>query len=178
MQIKINLPTDRVLDCGHFPTVPRYEFTTGYAVESDTGRRICYACAGAGILRTMIATGRATLYVTERATEAGGATMHVGDWGSAFTFTAYSCRRAKRGGGFGSQRTDVWFTGPDGKRWHGVNRGDSQILICKRMADQPLAFTRVGARYNCRRTASESHTFTRREAIAYARANGFTRATF
>lgn len=31
------------------------------------------------------------------------------------------------------KRTDYWFTGPDGKAWHGVNIGDNDIVRCKRL---------------------------------------------
>lgn len=33
-------------------------------------------------------------------------------------------------------RTDVWFLGPDGKRWHGVNIGDNQICRVHRLKKQ------------------------------------------
>ena len=30
----------------------------------------------------------------------------------------------------------VWFTGPDGKKWYGINKGDSQIVRARRMKGQ------------------------------------------
>lgn len=33
---------------------------------------------------------------------------------------------------FGARRIDVWFSA-QGREWHGVNLGDSQILRCKRL---------------------------------------------
>lgn len=34
------------------------------------------------------------------------------------------------------KRHDVWFIGPDGAWWHGVNIGDNQILRCHRLKRQ------------------------------------------
>lgn len=33
-------------------------------------------------------------------------------------------------------RTDYWFTGPDGKNWHGVNIGDMDLVRCHRLKRQ------------------------------------------
>jgi hypothetical protein len=36
---------------------------------------------------------------------------------------------------WGAHRVDVWFTGPDGRPWWGVNIGDNQILRCRRIKE-------------------------------------------
>lgn len=38
-------PVPLDLDCGHPATIVGHGIGTGYAVESDTGRKVCYHCA-------------------------------------------------------------------------------------------------------------------------------------
>jgi hypothetical protein len=108
-------------------------------------RAICYDCCGRDDVAGMKATGRATLYVTRRsdatmAAEDVGMASHgkidhehrrykVSNWPGSFVVYAGGVSKQARG----IQRTEVWFTGPDGARWHGVNRGDNQLLRCKRL---------------------------------------------
>lgn len=44
-------------------------------------------------------------------------------------------KHAPRAGGFGANRVDAWFE-YQGARWHGVNRGDNQILRCRRLKEK------------------------------------------
>jgi hypothetical protein len=72
-------------------------------------------------VEAMKASGRALLY------------LHgdkVGTWESSYMW-AVSRRRESRHNIRGT-RLDVWFTGPDGAMWHGVNIGDNDIVRCKR----------------------------------------------
>lgn len=103
----------------------------------------------------MIATGRATLYLVLRTVplapsdtdgippadtaalradpKATAARWFVTNWPGSLEFkTLPGVRRNPRGGGFGAQRTDAWFVGPDGYVWHAINRGDNDIARCKR----------------------------------------------
>lgn len=116
----------RILDCGHTPS-PHLHFTTGYGTTL-AGERHCYACIAVQDRRDMIETGRATLYLTR-----DGSAWKVGNWPGSLTFPVRGVKVSRYGGGFGTQRTDAWFTGPDGKEWHAVNRGDNQVARCRRI---------------------------------------------
>ena len=135
-----------LLECGH-PESPHSDFTRGYGTN-DKGERHCYACCAANDRAAMIETGRATLYLVSRpnaapATVGSGmrarAPVHwfVMNWPGSLEFNCFpTVRKSSRGGGFGSQRTDAWFAGPDGYIWHAVNRGDSQIARCRRTKER------------------------------------------
>jgi hypothetical protein len=65
-----------------------------------------------------------------------GGKRHVGTWDGSFNF-AVSYRRTSWHNMAGKDgRTDYYFTGPDGKNWHGVNIGDNQIVRCHRLKRQ------------------------------------------
>lgn len=132
-----------ILSCGHPPS-DHGPHTTGYGVTED-GKRICWTCCADADRARMIETGRATLYLVSRIAPAcetytgigarPGPTLKykVANWPDSLSFPVTRIRVARRGGGFGADRVDVWFTGPDGKPWHGVNRGDNQIARCRRL---------------------------------------------
>jgi hypothetical protein len=122
----------RILDCGHTPSA-HSSMTTGYGTD-EHGKRQCYACCAERERARMIETGRATLYLV--GPKAGQINMRVTDWPGHLEFIAWGLQRSPRGGGFGAQRTDAWFTGPDGYVWHAVNRGDNQIARCKRTKEK------------------------------------------
>lgn len=117
-----------ILDCGHPPS-PHESFTTGYGLGAD-GKTYCYACCAERERASMVTTGRATLYLVDGC---DGRPYRVTDWPGHLSFAVGRVRCSARGGGFGSQRTDAWFTGPDGRTWHAVSRGDSQIARCRRV---------------------------------------------
>ena len=130
-----------LLDCGH-PASPHSDFTTGYGVTAD-GKRHCYTCCAARDVADMVETGTATLYLVSRETapEVGAMGVrreyYVTNWPGSLEFrVGGAVSHSKYGGGFGSQRTDAWFTGPDGKAWHAINRGDNQIARCRRLKVQ------------------------------------------
>lgn len=124
-----------LLDCGHAPT-PTEGPGTGYGADGNTGKRSCYACCADIERAFMIEHGRTTLYLIRRQSADGKDydifTRHVSDWSGHLSFRCIETRHYPRAGGFGSQRTDAWFNGPDGHVWHAINRGDMQIASCRR----------------------------------------------
>ena len=120
---------------------------TGYGYD-DQERIICYECCADQDRTTMIQTGRITLYLT---CEPASKMLHNGRPFTAATLSHGPGRKAageltnwpgtlrfKCGTRVGRHniagvRYDVWFTGPDGYEWHGVQYGDNtQICRCKR----------------------------------------------
>lgn len=99
--------------------------TPGYATACADGRHICYDCSARLTRQYMIETGRATLYLTSDG---------ITDWPGRLRFQTRRSRthKVRTPQGYAMNRTDVWFVGPDGKTWHGVNQGDNEILRCKR----------------------------------------------
>lgn len=154
-----------LLECGHMPTWPRSPFTTGYGTDSD-GRRACFQCCADKERASMIETGRAVLYLTHKKSpeQLPGASMarglvvrwEVTDWPGLLRFPAYGVTESRHGGGFGAQRTDAYFRGPDGATWHAVNRGDNDIARCHRVAERKRAAWRTwrGVRYVARGKAA------------------------
>ena len=131
-------------DCGaqFIPT----EHTTGYGVSKDN-KRICYACCGLRDRVDMIATGKAVLYLTldEGALHRGhivnmgvdGAMAKPGkvsNWPGTLSFTVQPGTVKRGRHNFAGNRYDVWFIGPDGANWHGVQYGDNtQLCHCTRI---------------------------------------------
>lgn len=129
-----------VLDCGH-PIGPHSPIATGYGTDPDTGKRICFQCCADLDRAAMLRDGHITLYLSEYT--GGSLSVHsnrdrarVTNWPGSLSFPVHALKRSPRGGGFGSQRTDAWFRGPDGYVWHAINRGDSQIARCKRTKEK------------------------------------------
>lgn len=130
------MATFKCCDCGGvFPI--QTSGGTGYAYRTqdqsipEEARRMCYPCAAIDERERMIRDGYATLYLVKREGR-----IWVQNWTGHLEFL--SCAKVSRhGGGFGTQRTDAWFTGPDGLLWHAVNRGDMQIARCRRLKRQP-----------------------------------------
>lgn len=104
----------------------------------EASRAYCFECCGRSDADAMRATGRATLYLTypTRGTmpASGWHSFRVTNWPGTLDVPAYG-RVRRYAGGFGAQRTDVWFQFA-GARWHGVTRGDSQILRCRRLKEK------------------------------------------
>lgn len=131
------MSTSELLECGH-PATPQPPSQmcggAGYGMDAE-GRRYCYACCAERTKADMIATGRATLYLrapTRGQIEPQRKNYSVVDWPNTLSFVAFNYRHSRNGGGFGCQRTDVDFVGPDGYIWHAVNRGDMDLARCKR----------------------------------------------
>jgi len=115
----------KLCDCGHV-AIPE-GMATGYGTDSATGQTACFACCAVNERARMIATGRATLYLAGT-----GLQREVTDWPGRLRFHVVNYRKSARGGGFGAQREDAWFTGPDGMLWHAVVRGDMELARCRR----------------------------------------------
>ena len=110
----------KLLDCGHEPS-PHSAATTGYGKNAE-GKTFCYDCA-AELDREQLRTGRATLYLSK---DAKG--LHqVTNWPGSLKIECGLWKFEQCGGGFGAQRTDCWFYF-EGRKFHGVNRGDNDIL--------------------------------------------------
>jgi len=118
-----------IADCGHeIPALADGHFGgTGYGVDAE-GKKSCYACCAAIERQFMLDGGETTLYLSKK----DNGMWFVGDWSNMLTFGVREIRSSRMGGGFGCQRTDAWFIGPDMFIWHAINRGDMQIARCKR----------------------------------------------
>src|SRR3990167_8673081 len=113
-----------LLDCGHPPS-EHSEITTGYGTDKD-GKKHCYACCADNDRKAMIADGRATLYLIGKPGE-----HEITNWPGSLRFNPFRVRKGRHN--MARTRYDAWFTGPDGKKWHGVQYGENtQIAHCKR----------------------------------------------
>lgn len=116
-----------LLDCGHAPS-EHGDSTTGYGTDAE-GRTYCYACCADNDRAAMIATGRATLYLSGNWSDR---TSVVTNWPGSLSFRASYQKTGRHN--IAGKRYDVWFTGPDGKHWHGYQVGDNtQICHCRRV---------------------------------------------
>ena len=67
--------------------------------------------------------GKIALYLTDEG---------VTNWPASLVFPVRYRRIGRHN--WAGKRYDVWFTGPDGKPWHGTQYGDNtQIIHCKRV---------------------------------------------
>lgn len=145
-------------DCGAQVPTPDPPFSSlGYGYYRFDGGQpvpVCYTCCAARDKEDMIATGKATLYLTlavkplppryhehftyfskERGMcrrDEKGSYGTVTNWPGTLTF---DLTYAKAGLHHRAEtRYDVWFKGPDGSRWHGVQYGENtQICHCRRL---------------------------------------------
>jgi hypothetical protein len=111
--------------------------TTGYGVNNDN-EKICFRCCSIVDRDDMIETGKQTLYLSYedhclfRPAIRDYFNGKVGNWPGTLEFKA-QCRRTPNGHNWGLTRYDVWFNGPDGHVWHGVQYGDNtQLVHCRR----------------------------------------------
>jgi hypothetical protein len=123
----------RCSQCGEAKPFPLNGGGTGYGLTKDNAFT-CYACCGENDRRNMIETGKAFLYLTHPVIKNRQYTFADGkitNWPGTLSMPC----RVKRGAhNIARYRYDAWFTGPDGKPWHGVQYGDnSQIIRCKRL---------------------------------------------
>lgn len=126
-----------ILECGHEPSVGA-TVGTGYGQDAD-GKRYCYACCATRDREQMVRDGKATLYLSRD--ETGPAVGNMGprysykvtNWPGSLVFkVGGAIRHGKHN--IARTRSDVWFTGPDGKEWHGVQYGDNtQLCHCRRI---------------------------------------------
>jgi hypothetical protein len=124
------------LFCGHGPS-EHGEHTTGtahYRVNGNTDtREICWDCAAlidVGHMLKMGHSGQLPLYLT--CNDSG---WSVSNWPGSLRFPVMRIKKGKHN--IGRTRADVWFVGPDGFMWHGVQVGEwTQICHCKRTVRQ------------------------------------------
>lgn len=135
------------LECGHEPS-PHSSITTGYGVDAS-GARHCYACCAERDKADMTRTGRATLYLSSEPYRGLGCVdwanladvqgpaddrraWKITNWPGSLTFRPHYVKRGRHN--IARTRYDAWFTGPDGKPWHGVQYGDmTQVIHCRRI---------------------------------------------
>ncbi len=106
---------------------------TGYRTN-EKGQKICYACCGKEDKEYMIENGRTVLYYTP-AVSCTIRLFHepakISNWPGTLTFHPIYTKQGRHN--IARSRVDVWFNGPDGFVWWGVQYGDfTQILHCKR----------------------------------------------
>lgn len=142
--------------CGRCKAVKEVQVSggTGYGYDSRfPDRPVCYECCGELEKQDMIETGRGCLYLT-----CEPARKMRDERGHAFTPATYSngvgrktegkltnwpgtlefrCHTRVGRHNIAGTRYDAWFTGPDGKKWHGVMLGENtQICRCRRLKHQ------------------------------------------
>lgn len=114
-------------------------FTFNYGTMLD-GTKHCYPCCAKLDRDTMIADGKITLYLTSRPIHNGEVGMinryernwFVTNWPSSLEFRVTS-GPSRSWHNIARVRYDVWFHGPDGHVWHGIQYGDNtQLCHCKR----------------------------------------------
>ena len=100
--------------------------TTGYAVR-DNRDKVCYGCCAIEDRKYMIEHGRNTLYLVKNDAEQ----YEITNWPGTLRFRVGTMRKGYHN--MAGCRYDVWFVGPDGKTWHGVQYGNNtQICRVKR----------------------------------------------
>ena len=88
----------------------------------------------------MIEQGRGTFYLSNRKPDVcyGGKVYQgtVSQWTGWKSPWCFIRKGYASGFGGGMARYDVWFTGPDGKKWYGVNKGDMDCFTGRRLKNQ------------------------------------------
>ena len=107
--------------------------TTNYCLDRRTGK-VCSPCCGKRDRADMLATGRATLYLTtsprDPATGTRTSAGTLSNWPGSLKFHCYT--RVGRHN-IARVRYDAWFT-IAGEHWYGVAYGDNtQICRCRRL---------------------------------------------
>jgi hypothetical protein len=113
---------DPILDCGHPPSL-HGKSTTGYGTTAD-GERHCWECCADADRKHMLEGEPITLYLTAKDGKA-----EVTNWPGSLRIRAVA---KVKGRIFGHPRTDVWFTGPGGREWHGYGCFDNKQCFTAR----------------------------------------------
>jgi hypothetical protein len=109
-------------DCGQTKPV-QTSGGTGYGHYEENGPPVCYACCGERDKAEMQSSDRFTLYWDG---------SKVTNWPGSLVIVPDHVRHGSHN--IAGSRVDVWFTGPDGARWHGVQFGEmTQILHCRKL---------------------------------------------
>lgn len=106
--------------------------------RNTAGEVHCDVCCAEVDKADMIARGKATLYLSVRDYGKRGwlgeryVSADISNWPGTLKFHTGMVKTGHHN--MAGRRYDVWFTGPDGKDWHGVQYGDNtQILHCRRV---------------------------------------------
>ncbi len=129
--LEVTMATFTCWQCGETKPI-QTEGGTGYArVDTPQGEKIvCYDCCAVRDRIQMVQTGRITLYLTRPGIGSG----QVANWPGTLHFPVHQGAIKTGRHNIAGKRYDVWFTGPDGKPWHGVQYGDNtQICHCRRV---------------------------------------------
>lgn len=105
---------------------------TGYGTGPN-GEKVCYACCGKRDSAEMTERGRAVLYLTVAGPNAAAPNWPVvTNWPGTLKIPVKHRRIGRHN--IAGVREDVWFTGPDGREWHGVCYGrNTQLCHCRRL---------------------------------------------
>ena len=118
-------------DCGEEKTHvnPHGCGGVGYAIVREDGieKKVCYDCCGKRDRIEMEDKGRIVLYLSKN--QDG---WFVSNWPGTLKFRVEECSSGNHN--IAGTRDDVWFTGPNGRRWWGVCYGsNTQICRCRRL---------------------------------------------
>ena len=110
---------------------------TGYAILRDSDSKVCYVCVAERDRKAMVETGHGNnlpLYLSK----GNDGKWKVGNWPSTLTFPLMGDGHPRKGThNIAGTRYDVWFVGPDGYVWHGVQYGEwTQVVHAKRTKDK------------------------------------------
>lgn len=116
-----------ILDCGHPPTETEGP-GTGYAVNGDTKKKICYNCAAEQDKEWMRKHGKIMLYFTY---SMKGPAI-VTNWPGTLKFEIPHWKIKISHHNWAGIRYDFWFNF-EGDTWHGYRCGDQhEICHCQR----------------------------------------------
>lgn len=102
----------------------------GYGTTPE-GQRLCYDCCAWSAGADMVRHGDTVLYLTGPYNDRDSTkTWKVTNWPGTLIFRPTYVSKGRHN--MAGTRYDVWFCGPDGHEWHGINIGDNEILRCKR----------------------------------------------
>ena len=107
---------------------------TGYGILDD-GRKVCYKCCADMDRKDMIKNDKITLYLTKIRCK-----PTVTNWPGSLRFKVKEIKKSKQ---FvpnvgKTERTHVWFDGPDGSKWYGFQVGDnSELCYCTKLKQNP-----------------------------------------
>lgn len=119
-------PLDVCAGCNAPLPIPHPAGASGYGTDAK-GRKFCYACCAKRDSEQAITTGKWVGYLTMKA---DGWT--VSNWPGSLVLPVRAHKESRHN--IAGKRYDVWFAGPDGKAWHGVQIGDNtQIARCARV---------------------------------------------
>lgn len=98
---------------------------TGYSLikDGDTEKVVCYQCCGVRDTKWMRDHDKTTLYLTG---------SFVKNWPGSLEFKVRYIKTSRHN--IARIRYSVWFDGPDGVSWYGVQFGNNtQILHCRKL---------------------------------------------